>query len=87
MATEDQLVSITLEDLSSLIDCYVAGNNPHATLDPLYNLRTYQRMLRAGQIPKHINLDILTLNNHWDSDGLFLLMVSKKLFNAKISYI
>lgn len=79
MSSEDKLVSITLEDLDSLIDCYERPGNSHTTLDSLFALRNYQRWLKDPQSPKVIYLDILTVNNHWDRDGLFLLVVSKQI--------
>lgn len=76
MSTGDQLVSISLNDLPSLINTYEQANNPHATLDILYNLRIYQRWLKDTASPKYVHLDVLTLNNEWSSDGLCLLVVS-----------
>lgn len=90
MSAEGKLTSISLGDLSSLIDLYERGNDQDRHIDPLNTLKNYKRWLESSAAVKHIELDVLVLNNGRTSDGLFFFRVRNpiyfvyvKLFNVK----
>lgn len=75
MSAEGQLISISLEDLPSLIAVYKKANNQERYLDPVNNLTNYKRWKESPAAEKFADLDVLTLDNDWTTDGLFFLRV------------
>lgn len=74
--SDHKLVSISPEDLSLLINFYEQADNLQSTYETLSNLRSYQRFLQDPERPRHIDLDVLTVDNDWSEDGLCLIVVS-----------
>lgn len=71
MLGEEKLVSISPKDIPSLIATYARVGRPR-DFDAISSLQNYQRWLQS---PTDYNFEVLTLNNDWATDGLFLFVV------------
>lgn len=75
MSAGGQLISISLEDLPSLIATYERVNDQDRHIDSINKLRNYKRWKESSAAEKYVDLDVLTLSNGWSSDGLFFFRV------------
>lgn len=74
-SSPDKLISISLQDLDSLTESYERIDGPKEDfLDALYNLKNFKRW-KENPVD-YWRFDVMTLNNDWEADGLFVFLVS-----------